>query len=132
MTAEELIEYLTASMTKWMHTGSRYICSPPPTDTDDDYIVLDRDGLSGFLASEGFDLNTDQELYDAMPDFMAWRKGELNVVVALDQCFFDRFCAATELARSRNILAKPDRILLFQSVLYGNTIGNNAELQLEF
>jgi hypothetical protein len=121
MESDELTEFLDAKGIKWMRTGSRYICNPAPTDTDDDYIVLDNAGLSGWLAMEMFDLNTDPDRYQAIPDFMAWRLGDLNVIVALDQCFYDRFCAATELAKARNILAKDDRITLFQSVLYGNT-----------
>jgi hypothetical protein len=131
MTAEELIAHFQSKGWPFMRTGSRYICSPAPTDTDDDYIVLDADGVSRFLAKAHFELNTDQTLYDAMPDFMAWRKGDLNVVVALDQCFFDRFCAATELAKARNLLVKDDRIALFQSVLYGNT-GAAPQPELEF
>lgn len=132
MIADELIATFNARGWKWMRTGSRYICNPAPTDTDDDYIVMYHTGVSGYLCETGFDLNTDQELYDAMPDFMAWRKGDLNVVVALDQCFFDRFCAATELAKARNIPAKPDRIALFQSVLYGNIVGATPSPELEF
>lgn len=101
-------------------TGSRYICDPAPTDTDEDWVALDRNGrLHSALRFEGFILNTHEELYGNMPDFYAYRLGEFNVVVAEEQAFYDRFVAATELAKVRNILGKPERIALFQSILYG-------------
>ena len=102
-------------------TGSRYICNPAPMDTDEDWIALDVGWhLFTALGKAGFEKNTDPELYDAMPDFWAFRLGEFNVVVTDEKSFFDRFCAATELAKTRNLLIKQDRIALFQSILYGN------------
>ena len=101
-------------------TGSRYICSPAPTDTDEDWIALDQLGrLRRALEAEGFRLNTDEDLYENLPDFFAYRLGEFNVVVTEERAFYDRFVAATELAKVRNILGKPERIALFQSILYG-------------
>lgn len=101
-------------------TGSRYICSPAPTDTDEDWIALDQWGrLRRALEAEGFRLNTDEALYENLPDFFAYRLGEFNVVVTEERAFYDRFVAATELAKVRNILGKPERIALFQSILYG-------------
>ena len=102
-------------------TGSRYICTPAPTDTDEDWIVLDQRGMAEIrLGKAGFVLNTDPTLYEAMPDFFAYRLGEFNVVLTRDPSFYDRFVAATELARVRNLLVKEDRIKLFQSILYGS------------
>lgn len=47
------------------------------------------------------------------------RRGNINVIVTPEMEFFDRFMAATELARRFNLMEKVDRIALFQAVLYG-------------
>lgn len=117
---DDLLTLLGDSETFQM-TGSRYICNPAPTDTDEDWIALDLTGkLQKSLCAAGFAQNTDQTLYDGMPDFWSYRLGEFNVVVTDNMVFYDRFVAATELAKLRNLLIKADRISLFQSIIYGN------------
>ena len=119
MTREQLHSLMDKAFIKWMPTGSRYICNQPPMDTDEDYIALVGDGAEGVLTLAGFAMNTDPNKYDEMPEFLAFRSGEFNVVTTQNVEFYARFCAATEEAKGRNLLAKADRIALFQRVLYG-------------
>jgi hypothetical protein len=51
--------------------------------------------------------------------FESWRLGSINLIVTDRPAFFERFLAATALAKARNIMGKADRIRLFQQVLYG-------------
>jgi hypothetical protein len=112
--------FLSEWAEKWQMTGSRYICNPAPTDTDEDYIVLTKaDRLFDDLILRGFKMNTDESLYDGCPDFYAFRGGEFNVICVDDPEMYARWVDATEQAKSRNLLDKSDRINLFQAVLYG-------------
>jgi hypothetical protein len=52
--------------------------------------------------------------------FNSWRKGETNLIITGDFDFFRRYLSATEVAKKFNLMSKEDRVLLFQSVLYGN------------
>lgn len=119
MKRQELLSLLDKKSIAWAATGSRYICRPAPTDTDEDYIALMVKGMEKSLTLAGFVQNTNEERYDAMPDFWAFRLGEFNVIVTFDEGFYRRFCEATETAKARNLLQKSDRIALFQKVLYG-------------
>lgn len=100
-------------------TGSRYICDPAPSDTDEDYIALVSLNRIPQFINAGFDLNTDTELYDDCPDFYAFRAGEFNIIIVAEPEMYRRWVDATEQAKALNLLAKPDRIALFQKVLYG-------------
>lgn len=119
MNRAEVQDMLLQNATRYQMTGSRYICEPAPADTDEDYVALGGGGLADALYKAGFVLNTDPEMYDALPDFMAWRLGEFNIIQVEDENFYDLFVAATEEAKALNLLAKDDRIALFQRVLYG-------------
>lgn len=118
MTREELRTLLDKNATAWAATGSRVICSPAPTDTDEDYIAL-MDDCSA-LSVAGFVMGTDLNKYEDMPDFLAFRCGDFNVVVTDSRDFYEKFVLATEQAKALNLLEKTDRIDLFQSILYGN------------
>ena len=102
--------------------GSRVTCNPPPQDTDEDYLVFDHAGIViAHLEGQGFDSEGEPEFYTGNDagQFRSMRRGNVNVIVTPYMEFFDRFIAATELARRFNLMAKVDRITLFQAVLYG-------------
>jgi hypothetical protein len=120
MNREQLHKLLDQKSVAWMPTGSRYICNPPPTDTDEDYIALMPQGMEQALEFVGFVMGTDPTLYEGMPDFLAYRLGEFNVVVTHKADFYRKFCDATEQAKAQNLQDKASRIALFQKVLYGN------------
>jgi hypothetical protein len=119
---ENLHVILNTLSNSWQMVGSRFTCDPPPTDTDEDYILLTRhgavDGALRGLIRHGFELNTDDDMYEEMPEFWALRKGVFNVIVTDNLPFYERFLAATALAKQRNLLDKQDRINLFRAVLY--------------
>lgn len=109
--------------------GSRVTCNPPPTDTDEDFLVtvlyFYHDEAIAALSADGFALDNPNEHY--VPDsgvFNSWRKGNTNIILTKDYDFARRFKAATFVAKQLNLLKKEDRVTLFQAVLYGNYPGN--------
>jgi len=101
-------------------TGSRYICTPPPKDTDNDTVFL----VNGYhdwkaaLLDDGWDFCGD---YEFAGRFAAFRKGQENYIVTEDEDFFNRYVFATEAARALNLLNKEDRITLFQAIADSGT-----------
>lgn len=118
MNRAEIQDMLSQHADRYQMTGSRYICDPAPTNTDEDYIALSSVSLPGALLDAGFVLNTDPDRYEAMPKFMAWKLGEFNVIETESAEFYDAFVRATEQAKALNLVDKADRIALFRSVLY--------------
>lgn len=110
------------------HVGSRVTCNPIPTDTDDDYLVLvkpenwiafDEQMHSAGWAIGGSDPE-DSDAANGSYNFHSYTKDHLNVIATRDAVFYQRFIAATSVAKQLNLLSKDDRIMLFQAVLYGN------------
>jgi len=123
-------------------TGSRAICDPPPTDTDEDWLLFVPesafDAFSGHLDADGWDEANGSEVEPMTDDdqrggseFTSFAKqcGDrvVNLIVTRKGEFFRRFAAATSVARRLNLLDKSDRIALFQAVLYGNPATMRAE-----
>ena len=119
MTRNELIALLDKKAAAFQMTGSRYICSPAPTTTDEDYIALMPPGMEMALEVAGFETTTDPDKYADLPQFISFRRGEFNVIVTNDKDFYSLFVEATEKAKSLNLLNKADRISLFRSIIYG-------------
>lgn len=116
-------------------TGSRYICTPPVTNTDDDWIF----NCSGkgqmkdahvALKKHGFYIAGMREggYYQIHENFTPYRLGHLNFILCNSQVFYNRFELATETAAALNLLKKADRITLFQAILYGNVDGKQYKL----
>ena len=124
---------------KILHTGSRVVCNPPPTDTDDDYLLLvdplTLPGLEDRLTAEGFkiggsfgagrrvleewpDLNFARTKRDKAKIFRSYKKKELNYIVTCSLEYFEEFTHATQLAKHLNLLKKPDRIALFHAIVF--------------
>lgn len=101
---------------KWRPTGSTVICDPPPDGTDVDFVVLEKTKLGlGLEWQCGTEYNNEYP-----PQFRSYRRGNVNLIVTGDEEFYNRFIAATHVAKRLNLLKKVDRIALFQAVLYGN------------
>lgn len=110
-------------------TGSRYICNPAPTDTDNDTVFL----VNGFydwvntLRNEGWeDCGPD---YEETGRFRAFRKGEENFICTEEEDFYLSYVKATEGAKALNLLNKEDRIKLFHTVLLTDIDGFRDPLQ---
>lgn len=97
-------------------TGSRYICNPAPTDTDNDTVIL----VNGFydyqqmLRDDGWEDCGKQ--YEMVGEFVAFRKGEENYIITENPDWFQTYIRATEGAKALNLLKKEDRITLFHAV----------------
>lgn len=98
-------------------TGSRYICNPAPTDTDNDTLLL----VNGYydwaqlLIDDGWE-DCGKEYEIPRGEFRAFRKGEENYICTEEPEFFETYIKATEGARALNLLKKEDRIKLFHAV----------------
>lgn len=118
--------------------GSRYTVDPPPTDTDEDWLVLipEKHFKNGkaisFLIENGFDLDNPSAHYRADEGlFNSWRGPEnTNILITANRNFHNRFLAATSLAKKYNLKTRPERVELFQAVLYG-TISDSGQFAVE-
>lgn len=110
--------------------GSRITCTPPPTDTDRDFIVLAGGlkfeilvtrlhGAGWELGGSDCEAAEDQDMHQDAK-FNSFKKGVDNLIVTQSENFYNRFVAATHVSKRLNLLKKEDRIALFQAVLYAN------------
>lgn len=109
---------------KMEYVGSRITCSPPPTDTDEDVLLLtdDLETLIGDCIEVGFTRDGDTKA--SYPEgFVSLRNGSMNFIVTDDEEFYKKFMLATHVCKFLNVKAKVDRICVFQAVLYGNEYG---------
>lgn len=110
--------------------GSRITCTPPPTDTDRDWLVLVAwrhwtqfcDSLQSKGWKRGGSAHSSSTCCSAH-EFASFTLGIDNVIATSSEDFHRRFLAATSVARRLNLLLKPDRVALFQAVIYGNDVG---------
>ena len=107
-------------------TGSRAICIPAPTDTDEDWVVLVthlwNNPILASLYKDGWkdDGSRPKHPKGYGEQFISYKKDELNLIVTDSFDFFQRFKRATALAKLLNLVEKKDRILLFDEILYGD------------
>lgn len=100
--------------------GSRVICDPPPTDTDQDILVLVTRIPFEELAKDGWVLGGSEILArksDGEYAFVSFKKGELNYIITTSKAFYNHFWTATMLAKKYNLLDKNDRIELFDAIM---------------
>ena len=105
--------------------GSRVTCSPPPLDTDEDWLCLARD-LTQFVETskqEGYTMGGSGHTDEPM-SFVSLKRDvdRMNLIVTTCATFYDAFILATGLAQRFNLMNKSDRIALFQAVIYGNAV----------
>jgi hypothetical protein len=101
------------------HTGSREICNPAPTDTDDDYLVTcpniaSHKMLVKCLEASGWTLSGKE--YALSAGSQSWRRGDQNLIVTSDSILAQRWKTATHICKRLNALKKQDRIDVFQAV----------------
>lgn len=107
--------------------GSRVTCSTVPETSDWDYLVQipnderiyeqTLDALPPEWVMEG------GEHYDTgiRNTFHSFRLGNVNLLVSMNAAWCERHRVATHICQQLDILHKPNRIMVFQAVLYGNT-----------
>lgn len=109
--------------------GSRITCTPPPINTDRDWLVLIAfEQLGDFIESlakdgwviGGSSIPSDKNTIPAEERFVSLTKGVDNLIITSGESFFNKFMAATACSKRLNLLSKDDRIALFQAVLYAN------------
>ncbi len=106
--------------------GSRVTCNPAPVGTDEDWLLLSHRDPAERMLALGFVQDKGTKFYTGNDNgsFRSWRRGDVNIITTPDPTFYELFLTATELARRFNLLAKADRIALFQAVLYGVRVGD--------
>ena len=102
-------------------TGSSYICNPPVTNTDIDFVIYsqDWDKLHDWCEKNAFKTNFEAYEHEA---FRSYKRGVINLIITDDPIFYKRFVKATEIAKQLNLLNKQQRIDLFAFVLYESNI----------
>jgi hypothetical protein len=110
--------------------GSRVTCDPPPTDTDEDYLLLVENTYKAAksLKAFGFEYESDPqkvEEYMKMSEgmlgsFTSMRFGDVNYIITDSAFLFERFLTATHVAKELNLLRKEDRVMLFRAVRGGS------------
>jgi len=109
---------------KMEYVGSRVTCNPPPTDTDEDVLLL-TDDLTMLIADcieVGFTRDgTHTASYPT--GFVSLRNGTMNFIVTDDEEFYKKFMLATHVCKFLNLQGKLDRICVFQAILYGKEYG---------
>ena len=117
---------------KMEYVGSRVTCSPPPTDTDEDVLLL-TDDLSMLIADcieVGF--TRDGSHKASYPtSFVSLRNGTMNFIVTDDEEFYKKFMLATHVCKFLNVMTKVDRICVFQAILYGTEYGGVIRMSKE-
>lgn len=123
----KLLEPYASLYIKCEPVGSRVTCNPPPTDTDSDFLILvsEENWLPLIYTLEllGMTLDgsrPDDPINDNETYFQSYSVGNVNLILTKSNVFYDRFMAATSVAKRLNLLNKSDRVALFQAVLYGN------------
>ena len=116
--------------------GSRVTCSPPPTDTDEDFLLLvdDLDDAVKKLKGIGFDTGMtkkQEEEYASLQitsggRFKSLRFGDVNYIVTQSAFFFDRFLTATHICKTLNVMDKKQRILIFSGVFGDSHLDKTA------
>ena len=104
-----------------IRTGSREICNPPPTDTDEDWLIYTTQlaDLQDEVYADGFRMGAVQAERYPDSETMSWRKGEINLIITASAEEFDLWETATKLAKKFNLLKKEDRIRLFHAIRTG-------------
>ncbi len=116
------IEFAATHELKLVPVGSRVTCVPPPTDTDQDYLVWTNSHTKTCLALAADEWDSlgsgpsDDELSCGI-GWCSFRKGEDNIILTWDRGFYDSFLCASAAAAALNLLSKADRISLFQVIM---------------
>lgn len=123
MKGTEFLNKIAISITP---VGSRVTCNPPPTNTDEDYLVFvdyfKQADLNSLMELIGASYEGDENYRntsDRESAFKSYRLGNINFIVTSETVFHERFLAASARAKELNLMLKSERVALFQTILYG-------------
>ena len=150
MLPENIVTKIARLQGRILPTGSRVICNPAPTNTDEDWVVqittnsrlvLFRD----FLTEDGWEHNVGEQ-YEGHMDLFS-EEGELagfasfkkfvdgtiyNILLVGSHAAFRLWTTATGLAKAMNLTKKSERVELFRAILYNEEIYVPPSLTLEY
>jgi len=100
--------------------GSRTIKGGYHAGSDYDFLVEMSGDIYEVLTDMEFELEGDSEHYEPnQGEFNSWRKGNINLVVTSSTLFKLKFLAANNLVRQLGLKKRPERVKIFQRILYG-------------
>lgn len=106
------------NLVSWHPTGSRFICDPPPMDTDEDTMILVEEGALEYavndLKNQSWEMGG-SEVPGNPSRWISFRKDFYNFIVTDSKTFYDQMVAATMEAKRLNLLKKEDRVALFRT-----------------
>ena len=97
------------------------------TDVDEMFYVYSLEETKDYLLNNGWKECGIGEY--AIGDWAAFRKDKNNALITQSKQHYDKFEAATELAKKRNLLDKKDRVALF-NLIVGKQHAKNQEFQM--
>jgi hypothetical protein len=118
-------------------TGSRYICSPPVMDTDEDWICLtkikgnhnlpwkeyeNKQTLKEQLIQIGFEGGGSEAPHWETISLKrnSVNEGLVNLIITDDEWEYNKWVIASKLAKRFNLTNKEDRIAVFEAVVKHN------------
>lgn len=115
MNTAETVAFLDAlrlrGLLRYAPCGSRIICNPPPTDTDEDWIILFEDGkleaLEYSLTKDGWKTIHGYE-FDSLLELTA-RMDETNLLFTTDQKYYEQWLLAVRVCKYLNLQVKEHR-----------------------
>lgn len=120
MHIDECLSLLSPFCLYMTPVGSRITCDPPPMDTDLDYLLLLKFGKRKKVMDvliNTITITDQTDSYGTLSDFFSVRHNEINFIVTHSLDFYDKFMAATSVAKKFNLMEKEDRIILFEAVI---------------
>lgn len=119
-------DWIGAGASQWFHGGSRVMCNPAPTDTDDDYdyvfLMPSNDALQTLNSelSKDWTLGGSKAIHNQGNNiFYSWKKNELNVIVTANYEWFNKMYCATKVCAVLNEPSKERRVMIFKAIVYG-------------
>jgi hypothetical protein len=108
--------------------------------TDQDYLVYSYDlNFDSVLTAAGYvpdipgtglsaGCSIPQDVNgNPMTEFMSWRKGDINLIVANGVEFYLKHQTAGYICKKLNILDKDDRIIVYHAIMHGRWIGDGPK-----
>ena len=147
MLPDNVLDFLSVNNGRILATGSRVICDPAPTNTDEDWVVYVHNyrNFRTFLQDNGWatddSYDSDRDLFGdeinedhAISDegFCSFKKDHLNIILVANNSTFNKWVTATSLATHLNLLDKNSRVQLFSDILYGTGLFGTDRVELEF